>query len=291
MLRCAQKRCFSLNELKDLSKFVVGLKEEDVEKNEEIAAYLRANVLVNDSMQRVHKNSKEVNEDTPIEQDSTSLLNIRKIGCFKRHIIDEEGSRRCRDLRDLKNEIPGLLFGGDPTKGISSQDLSSKIFVKTIWKVLHRELDRYHRSFESRVYDLIVYEDTEDTEGVVHRVVPTGVQRHPIQNKLFCVNYLRYHPMRPLNIPIVYANEEESPALKRGGYIAPIKRYVSCLVEDGAPIPEKLELECTGLELKDVIRLDRIILPEGVTISRRVKPENFIIGTVFGRRADATDDE
>jgi hypothetical protein len=61
-------------------------------------------------------------------------------------------------------------------------------------------------------------------------------------------------------------------------------------VEDGVPIPEKLELECTGLQLREVARLDRIIFPDGVRISKLVKPKFFIVGTVFGRRIDPTED-
>jgi large subunit ribosomal protein L25 len=287
-IRHAHKRFFSADPLLEPWKFVEGLTVEDVQKNETIAAFLRANFEGEDERPPPEL-AKKADEDELVEEDPASLLNIRKISCFRRHTVDEEGSRRCQTIRD-NLEIPGLVYGGDPFKGIHSQDESSKIFVKTVWKVLQRELDIYHRAFESRVYDLTVFEDATDTEGTVHRVVPTDVQRHPIQNKLFCVNYLRYHPLRALKIPIVYVNEEESPAIKRGGFIAPVNRYVSCMVEDGVPIPEKLELECTGLQLREVVRLDRIIFPAGVQISKVVKPDRFVIGTVFGRRADASDD-
>lgn len=291
LIRRTQKRFFSTDPLVEPWKFVQGLSAEDVAKNETIAAFLRANFKAEDDLPpagRVKDAVKAV-ADEAVEKNDASHLNIRKISCFRRHSIEEEGSRRCRNIRD-NLEIPGLLYGGDPFKGIHSDDESSKIYVKTVWKLLQRELDLYHRSFESRVYDLTVFEDETDTEGTVHRVVPTNVQRHPIQNKLFCVNYLRYHALRPIQIPIVYVNEEESPAMKRGGFIAPVKRYVSCTVEEGVPIPERLELECTGLQLREVVRLDRVVFPEGVRMSKRVKPERFVIGTVFGRRADQADD-
>jgi hypothetical protein len=57
-------------------------------------------------------------------------------------------------------------------------------------------------------------------------------------------------------------------------------------VEDGVPIPEFIEMDSTGLRLKEVIRLDRLIFPEGVKASKRVKEEKFLVGTVFGRNAD-----
>eukprot|EP00545_Synedropsis_sp_CCMP1620_P001451 CAMPEP_0119012952 /NCGR_PEP_ID=MMETSP1176-20130426/7714_1 /TAXON_ID=265551 /ORGANISM="Synedropsis recta cf, Strain CCMP1620" /LENGTH=306 /DNA_ID=CAMNT_0006965991 /DNA_START=10 /DNA_END=930 /DNA_ORIENTATION=+ len=288
LARRVQGRYFSADPLKDPSRFVTGLSAEQVEKDEEIGAFMKANFVVKASPEM---DTEEVVEEVA-EVSASNALNIRELYGYLRDTVDEEGSRRCQTLRDNQGDIPGLLYGGDPTQGIHSQDPASKIFVKTPWSLLQRELDLYHRSFESRVYDLTIYEDESDTDGTVHRVMPTSVQRHPVQHKLFCTNYLRYHAGRPIKLPIVYVNEEESPALKRGGFIAPINRFISCMVEEGATIPERLELECTGLQIKDVARLDRIMFPDGVSLSKRVKPDKFIIGSVFGRRGgDDEEDE
>ena len=97
---------------------------------------------------------------------------------------------------------------------------------------------------------------------------------------------------------LTYINEEESPALKRDGFIIPIQRYIECFIEDGADIPEKLELECTGLRYKEVIRLDRIIVPDGVRFSDRVikRGDDLVVGVVHGSSRDveaakSTDEE
>jgi hypothetical protein len=89
----------------------------------------------------------------------------------------------------------------------------------------------------------------------------------------------------------VYINQEESAALKRDGYIVPVNKHVECFVEDGVPIPEFLALECTGLQLKDVVRIDRIIFPDGVRPTDRVDVENFVVGPVFGGRSGGLDDD
>lgn len=213
--------------------------------------------------------------------------NIRPMISYKRDLETEEGSRQCQELRATTEMIPGILYGSDPTKDIKYNDPSSKILVKTPFRHIQRELNLYtYHNFESRVYDLTLFEDEDDMEGTVHRVLPTGVQYHPInQFKLYCCNFLRYHPGRPINIPIVYINEEESAALKRGGFIAPFNRHVSCIVQDGVKIPEAIEMDCTGIKLKDVLRRDRLLFPDGVEPSPKTK-ESFLIGTVFGRRTD-----
>ena len=265
----------------DPSRYVAGVTNEDIENDPVLAAYFAANFP----------------EDEPImygesehgaEEDVS--LNIRDLHCFKRDDKEEEGSRSSRFLR-YKNYIPGLVYGGDPTKGILSNNPDSQIFIKTPWTLIQRELDLYHRNFESRVYDLTVYEDPEDTVGTVHRVMPRDVQRHPVQSTIYCSNFLRYFPGRPIKIPIVYVNEEESPALKRGGFLAPISRHLECVVEDGVPIPEMLELECTGLRVKEVVRMERLIFPDGVKPSRRVKVDQFLVGTVFGKRSAEMEEE
>ena len=218
-----------------------------------------------------------------MKQQCDLSMNIRPFITYRRA---EEGSRDCRVLRETTNMMPGILYGGDPTKGILSMDPSSKILVKTPWKFIQRELDRFtYHNFESRVYDLTLFEDEDDDEGTVHRVMPRDVQFHPIHNKIYCCNYLRYYPGKPINIPIVYINEEESPAIKRGGFLAPFNRHVSCIVEDGVKIPEAIEMDFTGAKLKEVMRRDRLIFPDGVTPSKKTK-EDFLLGTVFGRRVD-----
>ena len=165
----------------------------------------------------------------PAIDDALSARNIRPLACYLRSRETEDGTRACNAMRELNRQIPGVIYGSDPTKQIVSKDYESNVTVKSPWNQIQRELDRYHHAFESRVYELTVYKDEEaalanDGSDYLYKqlVKPANMQRHPIQNKIYCVNFLRYHPGRPIKIPIRYINEEESPALKRGGFIVPI---------------------------------------------------------------------
>jgi large subunit ribosomal protein L25 len=299
----------------DPSNLVSGLTPEQVEADPQIAEFLRSNfdndeegdgfAIPPEILKDYGYNVPDISPDaaaaveaekydyakpkvdlglgTPEQQ----AMNIRTLTTFLR---TEEGTNACNRLR-WDDMIPGMLYGSDSNQGILSLNKETRVMLKTPWRTLQRELDRFHRKFESRVYDLTIYEDESDTEGSVHRVVPRDVQRHPVQGSIYCSNFVRYHAGRPLKIPIVYINEEESPALKRDGYIVPINKFVECFVEDGAPIPEALELECTGLQLKEVVRMDRLIFPDGVRHTDRVDPEKFLIGPVFGGRSGGMDDD
>mmetsp|Transcript_134433 Transcript_134433/g.389073 ORF Transcript_134433/g.389073 Transcript_134433/m.389073 type:complete len:333 (-) Transcript_134433:30-1028(-) len=299
-------RYSSTDALDEPGKFVSGLTKEKLQENPGIAEFLKSNfgegaaaqdgvtipleVLKeygydeSDLAAPDGKQYGDPREDKGMGNEEQQALNIRKVATFLR---EEQGTPACDGLRE-NFWIPGMLYGSDPTQGIISTDKSTRVMLKTPWAELQRELDRYHRRFESRVYDLTIYEDESDVDGRTVRVLPRDVQRHPVQGKIYCANFLRYHAGRPIKLPIVYINKEESPALKRDGYIIPVNKHVECLVEEGVPIPEALELECSGLKLKDVIRLDRIIFPDGVRASRRVNPETFVVGPVAGGRGGAT---
>lgn len=293
----------------DPSKLIQGLTIEQVENNPSIEEYIRSNYpeAFQEKQQQDDVSSGVVVDDENNTSSSSSYsrhvkpiypLNIRPLTCYKRNSQTEMGSRKCRNIRQFAKTIPGIVYGSDPFKGIDNS-FENKILIKTPWNFIQAELERYHRNFECRVYDLTVFEeddeDDQDAEngGQVHRVIPRDVQRHPIQNSVYCVNFVRYHAGRPIKIPIEYINQEESDALKRDGFILPLQRHVECFVDQGVDIPEQIELECTGLKFKEVLRTDRLILPDGVRFSDRVvtKGNEYIVGVVFGKGRGDVDDE
>jgi len=306
-------RALSSSTAQEPARYVQGVSADDLETDPNIASFFAANF--SDQKDEEHTSNdgddallnpigdEQEAEDTATPERATAAIddallarNIRPLSCFLRPRDTEEGTRACENLREVHKQIPGILYGSDPTKSVVSKHADSKATVKTPWNQVQRELDRYHHAFESRVYELTVYEseeaaDAEGGEGLYKQlVIPANMQRHPIQNKIYCVNYLRYHPGRPIKIPIRYINEEESPALKRGGFIVPISRTIECFVEDGAVIPESIDLECTGIQMKQVLRTERLIWPDGVRPSHRVKPD-YLVGLIYGKRAGEEEEE
>lgn len=308
--RCSGRTLSSVSNVENVSQLVSGLTQEAVDADPKIAAFLQANfgsseeassdgfIIPDEILEQLgvadisipEKKGSEYGAprvDKGLGDEAQQALNIRTLQTY---IRTEEGSNACRRLR-FDKMIPGMLYGSDPNLGVLSNTPESKTMLKTPWPTLQRELDRFHRRFESRVYDLTVFEDESDTEGTVHRVVPRNVQRHPVQGSIYCANFVRYFPGRPLKIPIVYSNIEESPALRRDGFIIPVSKHIECIVEDGVAIPEEVELDCTGVMLKEVLRMDRLIFPDGVRPTKRVDPEKFVVGPVVGGRGATQDGE
>jgi large subunit ribosomal protein L25 len=301
------KRCFSSVTASinvDPSKLVQGVTRERLAQEPELMEYMKANFpeafaeegdgaldeifeIDYDELLGRKPKLKKKKEDVARAKRVEVLYphNIRPLTSYLRDSEHDEGTRNSRRLR-WEGFKPGLLYGGDPNLGIFSHQPESKIFIKTPWKLLQSELDRYHRSFESRVYDLtLLSSPDDDSGGVVHRVTPQNVQWHPVMRDIYCANFIRYHPGRPLKLPIRFINQEESVALKRDGFIVPIQRFVECLVEDGVDIPESIDVDCSGLQVRQVIRLGKLIIPDGVRISERVlkKSVDFIAGIVYGK--------
>mgnify|MGYP005855284365 CR=1 FL=1 len=306
-----------------LQSLVGNVTAEAMEKDPELAAYMKANFPEavipgyrppvpphNSKMQSFGEgnggsirpatasfaNDDDEDDDVFTETKAPAVYprNIRPMTTYLRDPETESNSRRSRYLRAFR-WIPGLLYGSDPTRNIFSHQPQSKTFVKTQWHLLERDLDRYHREIDARVYELTVlhhHDDDDDNEDDKAQpvmepqlVVPANVQRHPVQTKLYCTNYVRYHPGRPLKLPVRQINVEESPALKRDGYLIPITRRIECWVDDGVDIPEAIELECTGLQFNEVVRMDRLVLPDGVHLTDRVKKrgDDYVVAVVDGR--------
>ncbi|KAL7508678.1 hypothetical protein ACHAXN_005770 [Cyclotella atomus] len=323
--------------------YVSGVTPDQIASNPALAEYYRANfgswesdpdVFIKQAeVQPIEVEEISTDEHAPIVPPQYNARGIRPLVAYARLPGKEEGSRNCHKMRnpyqtnlpniDYFPLIPGIVRGSDPTQNIISVDPTSKILIKTPWFEIQRELDRYHHSFQCRVYALTIYSD-QDCHVSYHKskqnvpppqwnvcqdsmtiteippppppilpkrtplvenmlVIPTDLQMHPVDHMAFCLNFLRYHPSKPIKLPIRTINEEESPAMKRGGFLAFANKTIECLIDVDAVIPEFIPLECTGLRQKDVVRRDRLVLPEGVTIHPRVG-EDYLVGSVFGAK-------
>ena len=331
------------------STYVTGVTADQVAANPVLAEYYAANFegweSAPDKAIRPHEENEEIeeveiDEHAPVLPPEYISRGIRPLVAYARLAGAEEGSRNCRRMRNPFQTnhpdheyfplTPGMVHGSNPTNAILSVDPTSKIMVKTPWFEIQRELDRYHRDFESKVYALTIY-SADDCDVSYHKskqnlpppefkvcqetmtiteippppppqlkqrkalienmlVLPTDLQMHPVDHTAFCLNYVRYHPNKPIKLPIRTINEEESPAMKRGGFLAFANRTIECLIDPSFPIPEFIPLECTGLRQKDVVRRNRLVLPEGVTVHPRVG-EDYLVGSVFGAKGGAALEE
>jgi large subunit ribosomal protein L25 len=112
-------------------------------------------------------------------------------------------------------------------------------------------------------------------EGTTHPTVVKELQRHPVRHTVTHVDFIvvRMDEQITVDVPIVLEGEPKQ-VLSEGGVI---EHLLSALAVITTPrdIPDHLIIDITGLTIGDVIRVDDISLPRGV--STDVDPETAVV--------------
>jgi len=157
-------------------------------------------------------------------------------------------------------DVPGIVYGG----GV--EPLPINIPYNALMKKLKAG------RFLSTLFNLQV--DGHDDVRVICR----GVQRHVVKDLPTHVDLLRLKRTTRINlfIHVNFDNAGLSPGIKRGGVLTVVRPEVelNCLAGD---IPDHITVDLTGKDVGDVIHIQDVVLPEGVTpaIDR-----NFVIANI-----------
>ena len=174
------------------------------------------------------------------------------------------GKAAARAARRL-GRIPGIIYGDNKEPVLISLE--------------PRELSRVlaNRGFFATLIDV-------EVQGVVHRTLPRDVQRHPATDAPLHLDFMRVggNTRVTVTVPVVFANPEMSPGLRRGGILNIVRHGIelSCPVDS---IPDHLVVELNGLNIGESIHISRVIIPEGCrpTISER----DFTIASIAASSA------
>jgi large subunit ribosomal protein L25 len=176
---------------------------------------------------------------------------------------DVSNSRATRRLRRA-GQVPGVIYGGD------AESLP--------FAVDEREL-RHALAAQGAVVELEL--DGEPTTAVLK-----DSQRHPVRGHTMHVDFLRVR--LDVAIHAVVALElrggDDAPGAKEGGVLEHVTREVNieALPND---IPERLELDVSGMQINDTIMLSQVAAPSGVTILDDV--EETVVATLTPPRLQA----
>ncbi|PXA99817.1 50S ribosomal protein L25 [Nostoc sp. 3335mG] len=116
------------------------------------------------------------------------------------------------------------------------------------------------------------------------RTLPKDVTFDVVTDRPVHVDFLRIseHATVTVAVPIIFADEEEAPGIKRGGVLN-IVRHELELVVDAAQIPDDITISLKGLEVGDSIHISAVTLPKGATPS--ITDRDFTIATVVAPSA------
>jgi large subunit ribosomal protein L25 len=116
------------------------------------------------------------------------------------------------------------------------------------------------------------------------RTLPKDVSFDVVSDRPIHVDFLRIgeHSSVHVNVPIIFADEEASPGIKRGGVLN-IVRHELELICDAAEIPDDITISLKGVDVGDSIHISNVTLPKGAVSA--ITDRDFTIATVVAPSA------
>jgi large subunit ribosomal protein L25 len=172
---------------------------------------------------------------------------------------ERAGKGASRALR-REGRVPAVVYGGN----------EEPLSIHVEEKELRRQLGTGH--FFNSVVEV-------EVGGNKLRTLPKDVAFHPVTERPLHVDFLRVSKNAKVhvNVPVVFANEEASPGLKKGGVLNIVKHELD-LVCEADKIPDDIIIDVTGLEIGDSIHISHVKLPKGVESG--ITDRDFTIATI-----------
>lgn len=173
---------------------------------------------------------------------------------------DRAGKGVARALRREK-KIPAVIYG-------------DKKEAVPIALPFHEVNTEYHKG---HMYTTIC---DMDLDGKKHMLLVRDVQVHPVNEDVLHVDFLRVSDKTKIEIevPVHFINHEQSPGLDEGGGVLNVVRYQVELMCSAVNIPEHIDVDLSGKEIGDSIKMSDAVLPEGT--KPVIDDRDFTIATI-----------
>jgi large subunit ribosomal protein L25 len=173
---------------------------------------------------------------------------------------DRVGKGASRALR-REGRVPAVIYGNN------QEPTSIHLDERALYKALHTG------HFMNSVVMI------EGPDGKAIRTIAKDVALDVVTERPVHVDFLRIgeHTTVTVAVPVVFADEEESPGLKKGGVLN-IVRHELELVCDAAEIPSEITISLKGLELGDSLHISAVTLPKGTQSA--IDDRDFTIATI-----------
>jgi large subunit ribosomal protein L25 len=181
----------------------------------------------------------------------------------------ERGSRVSRRLRRA-GLIPGVLYGKGDSRAIAVPERELRAAL-TGPSGMHA------------IVDVVV-----EGQKTPHHAVLKEFQQHPIRGTITHVDFHEVRLDQPIQASITVQLVGESPGAKMGGVVQQVTRELTVEALP-ASIPEHVEVDLSGLELGEALRLADVPPIEGVTFLD--DPHETVLATCTAPRGAAAAEE
>jgi large subunit ribosomal protein L25 len=116
------------------------------------------------------------------------------------------------------------------------------------------------------------------------RTLAKDVAFHPVTDRPTHVDFLRVgeHTTVTVAVPVVFADEELSPGLKKGGVLNVVRHELEIVV-DAADIPTEITVSVKGKDVGETIHISEVTLPKGATSA--IEDRDFTVATLVAPSA------
>ncbi|MEM8793195.1 MAG: 50S ribosomal protein L25/general stress protein Ctc [Pseudomonadota bacterium] len=127
-------------------------------------------------------------------------------------------------------------------------------------------------------------------DGSDNTVICRAVQRDIVRDLPIHVDFLRLSERSRINlmIPVDFLNENDAPGIRQGGMLTVVRPEIELRVR-ASDIPEKIEVDLSGLEIGDTVKISDVTLPQGAepTITDR----DFMIANIAAPKGLGADED
>jgi large subunit ribosomal protein L25 len=115
--------------------------------------------------------------------------------------------------------------------------------------------------------------------GEAVRVLPREVQLHPVTDEPLHVDFVRVGRGATITVtvPVVFAHEDISRGIKRGGVLNIVRRELELLCPADS-IPGEIVVDLRDADIGDSLHISQVALPEGVRPA--ITDRDFTIATI-----------
>lgn len=179
----------------------------------------------------------------------------------KRNTLGTGSARAARNA----DKIPAVVYGPGVTP------LHIAVNAKEINLALSR------KGFKKTVFEF-------EIDGKKLQAVARDIQFHPVTDRATHLDLIQVTDKTAVKVyvPVEYTNHVKSPGLKRGGVLNIVRREVEILANPNN-IPDKIEVDLTGIEIGTAIHINDVKLVEG---ARAADKRNFTLATIVGKQAE-----
>ncbi|MEG3091102.1 50S ribosomal protein L25/general stress protein Ctc [Sphingomonas sp. PB1R3] len=180
---------------------------------------------------------------------------------------DQVGKGASRSLR-REGRVPAVIYGQN--KAAASIHLEEKALVKAL--------------MTGHFFTSVIMVDGQ-------RTLAKDVAFHPVTDRPLHVDFLRIgeHETVTVAVPVVFADEDECPGIKKAGGVLNVTRHEIELVVDAANIPTEITISLKGLEVGDSIHISDVKLPKGAEPA--IDDRDFAIATIVPPTVLTAEDE